>query len=339
MPFAGLIGPVFPSGFSVLHRHLFRTVIFSCFTSPRSRSHGSCRIVPQGLVVRFGLSLDALCKIKSHQKNVQPASFPGQPRASHHTSLPSLLQPPSFRRSRQPTSPIHHHNALQRSPTPRAALQATEKFMVNPFRLFTAPSTESFWVASSVVYTPSPSPSSPNTPSEDSSRRLPAGPQPSSSFRGAAAAGICVQLVWSAASSGLPASPTSCSRPIRPVTSVPRPFTPHQPARPAASAVCRAQWMRMPAGALGRHPGSRAIRTAGLSWPNPSIGPGRPLPRGGSTAAAVWGRRACRCRHPGGRCPTQPSATFDHLPHLRLRHACDHVAIRCARRRRRRAHS
>jgi len=91
-------------------------------------------------------------------------------------------------------------------------------------------------------------------------------PQPSSSFRGAAAAGICVQLVWSAASSGLPASPTSCSRPIRPVTSIPRPFTPHQPARPAASAVSRAQWMRMPAGALGRHPGSRAIRTAGLSW-------------------------------------------------------------------------
>jgi len=112
----------------------------------------------------------------------------------------------------------------------------------------------------------SPSPSSPNTPSEDSSRRLPAGPQPSSSFRGAAAAGICGQLVWSAASSGLPASPTSCSRPIRPVTSITRPFAPHQPARPAASAVCRAQWMRMPAGALGRHPGSRAIRTAGLSW-------------------------------------------------------------------------
>jgi len=115
---------------------------------------------------------------------VQPASLPGQPRASHHTSLPSLLQPPSFRRSRQPTSPSHHHNALQRSPTPRAALQATEKSMVNPFRLFTAPSTESFRVASSVVYTPSPSPASPNTPSEDSSRRPPAGPQPSSSFRG-----------------------------------------------------------------------------------------------------------------------------------------------------------
>jgi len=189
---------------------------------------------------------------------VQPASLPGQPRASHHTSLPSLLQPPSFRRFRQPTSPSHHHNALQRSPTPRAALQATEKSMVNPFRLFTAPSTESFRVASSVVYTPSPSPASPNTPSEDSSRRLPAGPQPSSSFRGAAAAGICVQLVWSAASSGLPASPTSCSRPIRPVTSIPQPFAPHQPARPAASTVCRAQWMRMPAGALGRHPGSRA---------------------------------------------------------------------------------
>ncbi len=67
LPFAGLIGPVFPSGFSVLHQHLFRTVIFSCFTSPSSRSHGSCRIVPQGLVVRFGLGLDAFCKIKSNQ--------------------------------------------------------------------------------------------------------------------------------------------------------------------------------------------------------------------------------------------------------------------------------
>jgi len=156
---------------------------------------------------------------------VQPASLPGQPRASHHTSLPSLLPPPSFRRSRQPTSPSHHHNALQRSPTPRAALQATEKSMVNPFRLFTAPSTESFRVAASVVYTPSPSPASPTTPSEDSSRRLPAGPQPSSSFRGAAAAGICVQLVWSAASSGLPASPTSCSRPIRPVIRHRRPLS------------------------------------------------------------------------------------------------------------------
>jgi len=30
--------------------------------------HGSCRIVPQGLVVRFGLGLDAPCKIKSNQK-------------------------------------------------------------------------------------------------------------------------------------------------------------------------------------------------------------------------------------------------------------------------------
>ncbi len=41
--------------------------VLAVFTSPRSRSHGSCRIVPQGLVVRFGLGLDALCKIKSNQ--------------------------------------------------------------------------------------------------------------------------------------------------------------------------------------------------------------------------------------------------------------------------------
>ncbi len=32
-------------------------------------SHGSCRIVPQGLVVRYGFGLDALCNIKSIQIN------------------------------------------------------------------------------------------------------------------------------------------------------------------------------------------------------------------------------------------------------------------------------
>ncbi len=93
LPFAGLIGPVFPCGFSVLHRHLFRTVIFSCFTSPRSRSHGSCRIVPQGLVVRFGLGLDALCEIKSNHIK------------SNHSPPPSVFLntlPPPPLRSRRP---------------------------------------------------------------------------------------------------------------------------------------------------------------------------------------------------------------------------------------------
>jgi len=166
-------------------------------------------------------------------------------------------------------------------------------------------------------------------------------PQPSSSFRGAAAAGICVQLVWSAASSGLPASPTSCSRPIRPVTSIPRPFTPHQPARPAASAVSRAQWMRMPAGALGRHPGSCAIRTAGLSWHWAAVHQPRP-------AAAA--RRQHSSRGVGApRLPLPPSwrpppdpAISSSDPQPSSSSACfhrDHVAIRCARRRRRRAHS
>ena len=56
-------------------------------------------------------------------------------------------------------------------------------------------------------------------------------------FGGAAVAGICVQLVWSAASSGLPASPTSCSRPIRTYGPLPTPTSASLTSQPTALRV------------------------------------------------------------------------------------------------------
>ncbi len=115
LPFAGLLGPVFPCGFSVLHRHLFRTMICSCFTSPRSRSHGSCRIVPQGLVVRFGLGLDALCKIKSNQiksTSLATALSPPSPPPPPQLPLPRLPPPPTSLATSSPP-PLHGRRTSQ----------------------------------------------------------------------------------------------------------------------------------------------------------------------------------------------------------------------------------
>ena len=187
----------------------------------------------------------------------------------------------------------------------------------SPRSLLPSPSpTTSSWLPKppSVGSTPSPSPSASQTSSEDSYGRSPARPRPSSSFRGGAVAGILAKPVLPAASTSLLAVLAPCSRPIRPVTSISRPFAAHQPPRLAASAICRAHFVRIPAGLRAGALDSCATRAAGMTRhqaANLSHSPA--LPQAAAKQARMR-RRVCHCCWPCGRRSTshqhQPAASL-----------------------------